>query len=81
MAKRKFDVGKHVLVPEHSKVSEKEKESVLSQFGVELRFLPEIKKKDPAIRSLNPRLGDVIKIVRKSPTAGTATYYRVVVNA
>ena len=79
MAKRKFDVGKHVLVPEHSKVSEKE--SVLSQFGVELRFLPEIKKKDPAIRSLNPRLGDVIKIVRKSPTAGTATYYRVVVNA
>ncbi|MEK6967119.1 MAG: DNA-directed RNA polymerase subunit H [Nanoarchaeota archaeon] len=81
MAKKRFDVGKHALVPEHTKASEKEKEALLAQYNVELQNLPMINKKDPAIKHLNVRLGDIIKIVRQSPTAGTFVFYRVVVNA
>lgn len=81
MAKKKFDVGKHALVPEHTKASEKEKDALLAQYSIELQNLPQINKKDPAIRHLNVRLGDIVKIVRQSPTAGVSVFYRVVVNA
>lgn len=34
---------------------------------------------DPLAKLLNAKIGDVIKIIRKSETAGEADYYRVVV--
>lgn len=34
---------------------------------------------DPAIKLLNCKVGDVIKIIRRSETAGETEYYRVVV--
>jgi DNA-directed RNA polymerase subunit H (RpoH/RPB5) len=34
---------------------------------------------DPAIKHLNPKIGDVVRIRRKSVTAGETEYYRVVV--
>ena len=44
-----------------------------------LKELPKISKKDPAIKELNVKVRDVIKIIRKSPTAGEAVFYRGVV--
>ncbi len=77
----KFDVTKHVMVPKHTKISEKEKEELLERYSVTLKELPRILKKDPGIQHLDVKEGDIIKIVRKSQTAGESVFYRRVVNA
>ncbi len=74
-------VEDHVLVPKHIKLSEKEKQEVLKQFNITVKELPKISKKDSALVGLNAEIDDVIKIVRKSPTAGETVFYRGVVNA
>lgn len=71
-----FEVTKHVLVPKHSKVSEKELKEVLERYSIEINMLPRISKSDPAIANLDVKEGDVVKIVRNSPTAGRALFYR-----
>lgn len=76
---KKIEVDKHELVPKHILLEEREKEEVLQKFGITLRQLPRISMEDPAIKEVNPKIGDIIKIVRKSPTAGESIYYRVVV--
>jgi len=75
----KYDVSKHVLVPKHTKVSEKEKKELFEKYALDLENLPRIYKSDPAILTLDVKEGDIIKIVRKSPTTGEATFYRRVV--
>lgn len=69
----------HALIPKHTKVSERERESVFKKHGVDLKSLPRILIKDTALKDLDVIEGDVIKIVRKSPTAGEVYYYRRVV--
>lgn len=75
-----YDVTKHVLVPKHTKLSEKEKAELFEKYVADLRDLPRIYKDDPAIEELGVKEGDVIKIIRKSLTAGEAVFYRRVVN-
>jgi DNA-directed RNA polymerase subunit H len=77
----KFDVTKHSLVPKHEKVSEKEKVEILTRYNITLAQLPRISVKDPALRNLEIKIGDVVKITRPSATAGEAIYYRCVVDA
>ncbi|TKJ16951.1 DNA-directed RNA polymerase subunit H [Candidatus Woesearchaeota archaeon B3_Woes] len=76
----KFKIEEHILVPKHSKLNDKEKKNLLEKYNITLKELPRILKKDPAISPLSPKIGDVIKIIRKSPTAGEAIFYRYVVN-
>jgi len=71
---------KHSLVPKHLKLSDKEKNELFSLYNITQKEMPKIKKTDPAIRHLDVKEGDVIKIIRKSPTAGESIYYRVVVS-
>jgi len=70
----------HILVPVHEKISDEEKKELFEKFHITDRELPKILLNDPAIQSLGVKVGDVIKITRKSPTAGTAIYYRGVTN-
>lgn len=70
----------HALVPEHLKVTEKEKTELVKKHNITLDSLPRILKDDPAIATLDVKTGDMVKILRPSPTAGTAAYYRVVVD-
>lgn len=77
----KFKVENHILVSKHLKLSDKEKKDLLEKYNITTKELPIVIKKDPAIKALNVRPGDVIKIIRKSPTAGEAVFYRYVVNA
>jgi len=76
----KFDVKKHILVPKHAKLSEKDKQSLIEKYHITVFDLPLISKKDAALHELDVKPGDVVKITRKSPTAGEAVYYRCVVN-
>ncbi|HII72561.1 TPA: DNA-directed RNA polymerase subunit H [Candidatus Woesearchaeota archaeon] len=71
---------KHALIPKHTKLSDKEKEKVLEEYQITVNELPSILLSDAALRGLDAQEGDVIKIERESPTAGTATFYRGVIN-
>lgn len=76
----KLDVSRHVLVPRHNKVSEKERKDLFDKYAIELKDLPRIFRTDPAIVGLDVKDGDIIKIVRQSPTAGICMFYRRVVS-
>ncbi len=77
----KIDVAKHRLVPKHEKISDQEKADLFKKYDITLKQLPKILAKDPAIAGHKVKEGDVIKISRNSPTAGTAVFYRRVSNA
>ena len=70
---------KHILVPEHKKLSEKDKAELLKKYNITLKELPKILNSDPAIAELDVDEGDVIKITRNSRTAGKTVYYRGVI--
>lgn len=78
---KKFEVEKHILVPKHIKLSEKEKKELFEKYKISWKEIPKILKTDPIIQSLKAEVGDVIKIIRKSATSGEAVYYRGVANA
>lgn len=80
VAKQKIDVSGHVLVPKHTKLSQKDKNALFKKYNITLNQLPKILSSDPAIAGMDVKEGDVIKIKRASPTAETATFYRGVVN-
>ena len=80
MKKLKFKVDKHILTPKHLKISEKEKAQLLEKYHVTSKEMPKILKTDSAIKELDAKPGDIIKILRKSQTAGESFFYRVVSN-
>lgn len=80
MEELKFDITTHVLVPKHEKANDEEVDSLLKKFNISIKQLPMIKNNDPAIKPLALKIGEVVKITRKSPTVGDYVYYRVVIN-
>ncbi len=77
---KKSNAIKHVLVPAHIKLTQKEKQELLERYNISLKELPKISKRDVAISHLNVSEGDVVKIIRKSPTAGESIFYRGVID-
>ena len=75
----KLDVSNHILVPKHEKCSESEKKQLLARYKVNVQDLPKISINDAAIVDMDLNPGDVVKITRDSPTAGTSVFYRVVI--
>lgn len=76
---KKIEIEKHQMVPRQEILSEDKKNELLKRYKITLRQLPRILTTDPAIVDKNPQVGDVIKITRKSPTAGEMFYYRVAI--
>ncbi len=74
------NISKHLLVPKHIKLSEKDKDKLLEKYNISVTQLPKILQKDPAIKDLKLKQGDVVKIIRKSSTAGETEFYRGVSN-
>ena len=81
MATKKIPVlvPDHVYVPKHEIMSKKDAQKVLDEFNCKPTELPLIFVTDPAILGLGVKPGDMIRITRKSGTAGESTYYRYVV--
>ncbi|NWF95286.1 MAG: DNA-directed RNA polymerase subunit H [Candidatus Thorarchaeota archaeon] len=75
-----FDLFDHELVPKHVIASEDEVKMVLDHYGIKRPHLPRIMRDDPAAKLLGARPGQVLRIERKSKTAGVAYYYRLVVD-
>ena len=78
---KRVDVSKHVLIPKHAVLSQREKADLLERYNITISSLPRILKEDPAIAHFSAKDGDVVKIIRKSLTAGESTFYRVIVDA
>ncbi len=75
-----FNITKHSLVPEHIRLTEEEKNTLLSEHNLRLNQLPMILLSDAAIQHLKAEVGDIIKIVRVSHTNKKQDFYRVVVH-
>ncbi|HDD46114.1 MAG TPA: DNA-directed RNA polymerase subunit H [Candidatus Aenigmarchaeota archaeon] len=74
-----IDILKHDLVPDFRILSENEKKELLERLRVSEDKLPKILESDVIVKRLGAKVGDVLEIKRKSPTAGIALYYRIVV--
>ena len=79
MLEKEFDILKHEMVPEHIILGENEKKELFEKLRITEKQLPKILTNDAAVKAVGAKEGDVLKIIRKSPTAGTTIYYRVVV--
>jgi DNA-directed RNA polymerase subunit H len=76
----KFSVKDHELVPEHILLSPEESEEVLKKYGVDSAQLPKIHVNDPVAKEIGANVGDIMKIIRKSPTAKHSIFYRLVID-
>ncbi len=74
-----FDIFEHALVPYHEILSEKEKNSLLEHYKVKAYQMPQIRSGDPAVKAIGAKPSDILKITRKSSTAGEHVTYRYVV--
>jgi len=73
------DILLHRFVPSHEILHKNEAKELLEQLGVGKEKLPKILASDPVVKKVGAKQGDILKIMRKSPTAGQTIYYRVVV--
>ncbi|NHW45019.1 MAG: DNA-directed RNA polymerase subunit H [Candidatus Verstraetearchaeota archaeon] len=79
MLKKKFTILDHELVPKHILLSKEEKRQLLEQLKIRPEQLPWIRASDPVAKLIGAKPGDIVKIIRKSPTAGETVAYRFVV--
>ena len=68
-----------MLVPKHELLTAEEAEDILKKYGVTRAEMPKIREDDPAIKNLDAKRGDIIKISRINPKVGKTLYYRVVI--
>jgi DNA-directed RNA polymerase subunit H len=75
----KKDILKHKLVPDHAILSKTEANKIIKQLNIHQEQLPKIKVDDPVVKEISAKSGDVLKITRKSHTAGKFITYRLVI--
>ena len=68
----------HSLVPVHELVPKEEGVQLMHKYGIDTEKLPVIAKDDAGLDGLDAEKGAIIKVVRKSATAGESIYFRVV---
>ena len=74
-----YDLFKHDLVPKHILLNADEAKQVLERYHIKPFQIPYIKSTDPAVRAIGAKPGDMVKVIRKSATAGESDFYRYVV--
>ena len=70
---------KHEMSTDHQIMSEDEVAELLATYRISLEQLPKIYHDDPAVKAIRGEVGNVIRIIRDSRTAGRAEAYRIVV--
>ena len=77
--KKIIKITDRVYQPKHEILKKQEAEQILKKYNTKPSQLPYIMITDKGLQDLDVRPGDVVKITRKSPTAGESVYYRYVV--
>ena len=75
---KKFEVNTHILVPKFSKLDDTEKQALFDSLNISALQLPTILTKDPIAKTVNAKVGDVLKFERSGST-GRYNYFRRVV--
>lgn len=75
----KLNVLEHVMVPDHQIMSEDEVKQLYSLYSISSEQLPKIYHDDPSVKTIGAKVGDVIRVIRTSHTAGRAESYRLVI--
>ena len=75
----RLNVLMHDMVPKHQIMDDEELRTLLSDYNVAREQLPKIYHDDPIVKAIEALPGTVIRITRKSHTAGEAEAYRLVV--
>ena len=78
LAELQYNVSRHSLVPSHTAIrDEGQIEELMRRYVLKSRYqLPLILSTDPMARYLALKPGQIVRIVRSSPSAGTDVYYR-----
>jgi DNA-directed RNA polymerase subunit H len=71
-------VTDNFLVPLHEIVPKERVQELLNELGQTIDSLPKLASDDPVVSEIKAERGDVIRIIRDSPTAKKTIYFRVV---
>jgi len=74
-----FKIFDHDFVSKHELLTPEEKEKILEKYKMQPYQLPRINACDPAIIAVGGKAGDIVRVIRKSPTAGKYEAYRYIV--
>lgn len=77
--KKTVKITNHIYQPKHEILPKDKAEEILKKYNAKPSQLPYVMISDKALEDLDVRPGDIIKITRKSQTAGESVYYRYVV--
>jgi DNA-directed RNA polymerase subunit H (RpoH/RPB5) len=78
--KKVIELKKHVMVPKHEVFPEKEVGQLLTKYNITREQLPSILIGDPALKGLDIKNGDIMKVTRENEVTGTSYVYRIVVS-
>ena len=76
-----FNIFDHELVPQHIRLKKKEVSDFLGKYQIEKHQIPKILETDPAVKAIQAKPGDVIKIVRNPEMGEEGAYYRVIIKS
>lgn len=74
-----INIVNHRDVPHHEVIDENDKKELLVKYNIKQENLPVILRDDAMARYLGLRPGEIVRILRPSPTSGTYVSYRICV--
>ncbi len=76
-----FNIFDHDLVPRHIILEKDEEEQVLEKYQVKKYQLPKILDSDPAVKAIQAKAGNVLRIERNPKLMEEGNYYRLVIKS
>lgn len=77
--KQEFNVLNHELVPIHELLGDDEAKALFGTYNIIPEQLPKILASDPAAMAVGAKANQVVRIRRKSKTAGESIAFRLVI--
>ncbi len=76
-----FNIFDHAMVSQHVKLKSPEIKYFLERYQINKHQIPKILESDAAVKAIQAKPGDVIKIVRNPDMGENGSYYRVVIKS
>ena len=76
-----FNIFSHELVPKHEILTPEEVEEFLNKYKIKKHQIPKILETDPAVKSIQAKPGDIIRIIRNPELGEAGYYYRYVIKS